>query len=305
MNIYSEFNRHLHNDELLESTIRNYMRVVLLFEKYVSENYHVRFADEGYRNLRGYMVSNWASSLSDRKFSSRTVYYIALRRFLSFLYALQYVDFDLTTALPRTQTLQKHMKLHPEERSEVRGYDPDEIGEMLRKSRGKNPQDVRRAAIIAMLSTTGLRVSELLALTVDDVAGDPQIVRVPRKGTHGAKMDVHVPSAVYPYLHAYLGTRKAPQEVRALFVTKYGNPMDRFDVYRTLKRVQDKIGAPTGCHTFRHTALTQITRQADVIVARDVANQKSVEITNRYLSATPEDMQEAVEKIAEMIRLES
>lgn len=302
MNIYSEFERYLRNDELEETTIRNYLRVVRLFERYTAENYQVGFANDGYRNLKGYMVSNWASSLSDHKCTSRSLYYIAMRRFLTFLYSLQYVDFDLTTALPKQPNLQKHLKLHPEERSMARGYDPEEIKEMLRSSKGHTLPAVRRAAIIAMLSTTGLRISELLALTVDDVAGDPQVVRVPRKGTHGAKMEVHVPSAVYPYVHEYLRLRVAPEEERALFVSRSGKPMDRFTVYRSLKGMQEKLGVQTGCHTFRRTALTQITKEADVVVARDVANQKSVEITNRYLSATAEDMQEAVEKIAKMIQ---
>lgn len=302
MNIYSEFNRHLHNDKLEESTIRNYLRIVRLFERYAAENYQVGFANEGYKNLKGYMISNWASSLSDRKITSRNLYYIAMRRFLTFLYSLQYVDFDLAAALPKLPNLQKHLKQHPEEISETSGYSPEEIGELLLNSRGDSVTEVRRAAIIAILSTTGLRVSELLALTVDDVAGDPQIVRVPRKGTHGAKKDVHVPSAVYPYVHEYLKLRAAPEEVRTLFVSRNGRPMDRFTVYNSLKAVQERIGVSTGCHTFRRTALTQITKQADVVIARDVANQKSVEVTNKYLKSTPEDLQDAVEKIAKMIR---
>ena len=302
MNIYSEFERYLRNDELEESTIRNYLRIVRLFERYVAETYQIGFANEGYKNLKGYMVSNWASSLSNRKITSRNLYYITMRRFLSFLYSLQYVDFDLTAALPNLPNLQKHLKLHPEEVDTTNGYSPEEIGELLKKSMGHSETEVRRAAIIAILSTTGLRVSELLALTVDDVAGDPQIVLVPRKGTHGAKKEVHIPSAVYPYVHEYLKLRRAPNEVRALFVSRNGKPMDRFTVYNSLKAVQEKVGVPTGCHTFRRTALTEITKQVNVVVARDVANQKSVEITNRYLKSSSEDLQEAVEKIAKMIR---
>lgn len=307
LNIYKDFERYLFTKELSETTVTNYCRIAKLVEDYIHKNYGLTY-DENLEEIKGYMLSNWATSIMDLKVTTRASYIISANVFLKFLYTMQYVSFDLSSALPPVPNIERHKRLHPDDIQPKQGYTPEEIDRMFRSINSNTINGCRTRAIIALLVTTGLRVSELLSLNVSDPFDPSGFMMVARKGTHGNKVKVSIPKDTLKYLREYIAmriNRKISTEPNdPLFVTKNGRRMSRFEIYRTLKTVQLDVGTHTGVHTYRHTALTQIAKTSDPVVARDVAGQKSLTVTNRYLHSTDEEMKEATDLLTSLLPVE-
>lgn len=305
LNVLRDFERYLFTRDLSPGTVHTYIRVARLMEAYFLEHYHLSFDPDALHLLRGYMVSNWATSIMEHKISTRILYLQTARTFLRYLYTMQYVDFDLSSALPPVPNAKRHEQIHPESVNPKRNYTHEEIQQMLHLVPPNSLRNACIRAIIATLITTGLRVSELISLTVGDSKAENGFVMVARKGTHGNKVSVPFPSVLQSYLQDYFRFRTEKgfecEDSDPLFVSVRGNPLTRIAVYGLLSSIQKKADCPTGVHTFRHTALTQLAKDADPIVSRDVAGQKSIAITNRYLHSTQQEMLDAAEKLSVLL----
>lgn len=290
--LFEDFVRWLRTRDVSDSTLDTYLHPVHKLVDYLASTYDASFTDD---SVKGYMVSNWVTTLQDYKVTTRALYITAANLFLRFLYTMQYISFDLRSALPETPLPDRHYRVHPEERPERRAYTRDEIQAMLDNG------TPRTKALVALLTASGLRISELLDLNVRDVFPDGETFdphpTVARKGTHGNRVTVTIPEAVLPYLREYLETRILSDD-SPLFEDERGNRLNRRAAYASLASLQRRLGQPTGCHTYRHTAITNIERQADPVVARDFAGQKSLTITNRYLHSTLDEQTTAAYTLA-------
>lgn len=304
LNIYKDFERYLFTKELSENTILRYSRVARFIEDYIKSNYGLNYEDN-LAEIKGYMVSNWATSIMELKVTTRALYIVSANIFLKFLYSMQYVTFDLSSALPPIPNIERHKKLHPEENKPKQGYTAEEIERMFKSINPSTINGRRTRAIIALLLTTGLRVSELASLNVSDPFDSSGFMMVARKGTHGNKVKVPIPKGTLKYLKDYIAMRISrglgAEPNDPLFVTCNGRRLNRTEIYKSLKTVQMNSGTHTGVHTYRHTALTQIAKNADPVIARDVAGQKSINITNRYLHSTDAEMKEATEMLTALL----
>lgn len=302
INLMRDFQRYLFTKELSERTVKIYCTVAGYLEDYLRGEYEITFADGDFQKIKGYMISGWATSIMDKKITTRALYITAQNVFLKYMYNMQYVDFDLSAALPPIPNIQKYNRLHPETITEKRDYSPDEIMQMMDSLNEDKFIGARNRAMIATLVMTGLRSSEMASMNISDMT--PGFAKIARKGTHGNKVDVAIPTEVMPYIQSWLEVRKkrglSAEPDDPLFISWNGNRLTYKLIHGTLSSIQKKLNLPTGVHTFRHTALTNIAKSANPAVARDVAGQKSIAVTNRYLHSTPEEKLEAVSKLSQL-----
>lgn len=295
LNVIADYQRHLRGMELSDLTIVDYTRILNRLNGWLMQEYSTDFSDPN--TVKGYMISMYCTSIQNLKIATRTLQLTVIKAFLKWLHALQYTDHDLSAAVPKLPTIEKYNAAHPEQVNVKRGYTPDEIKAMLTAVRHSSFICHRDRAIIATMLSTGLRVSELLALRVGDVIAEPEFIHVPRKGTHGQKVPVAIAPVAFPYIMRYIEEREKKITTHiddALWVMPSGKPMDRHEVAHSLAALQKKLGIPTGTHTLRHTMITEVTKQSNPIVARDAAGQKSISVTNRYLHSTQDEIREAV-----------
>lgn len=303
MNIYNDYRRYLNQRELAPLTIKSYIRAIGLCEKYIQSEYGLSYDD--LPKLKAYMFSNYISTLDDKAVTTRAAYIGAVRAFLTYLYDLQYVDFNMSRAMPKTPNVERHHTIHPDEWEPKTGYTKFEIQKMLDTQDEETFLGSRNRAIILTLAATGLRASELCALTIHDVANAEHKAKIPRKGTHEHKVEVLIPKALNEVLSKYLSIRAfdchTVSVTEPLFISRTGAPLTRYTLYHILEEIQRSCGLKTGVHRFRHTALTEMSESSSPIVARDIAGQKNLSVTNRYLHATEEQMRDTVETVAERL----
>lgn len=263
-------------------------------------DYGVTVSEEKITGLTGAKIQRWYNDASQRwKPATANNYVAMLNPFLRWAAKMSgeegdYVQKDFSDIL-HAQALPDPDELPEEERPKDKYFTKEQVEELLHGNHGHN--NVRDRALIAMFLFSGLRVSELCQVTVGNYRSGRETctVRVQRKG--GAWKNVDIGSRAYDYIDTYLKTRANLADDQPLFLTTHGQPCNRRQIYKSLACKQRQIGIATGPHALRHTAISALDQTASAGVARDVANHKSLKITNRYTHTTREERQVALNNL--------
>jgi site-specific recombinase XerD len=159
----------------------------------------------------------------------------------------------------------------------------------------------RDMALITLMLNTGLRVSEVSALNVDDVKMSPRKGSVVVRGGKGEKFRT-VPLNVdtRKALRAYLAERSGVEDGEHLFVSQRGGSLQPAGLYYLVSRYA--YGArleDVTPHTLRHTFGKNLV-DAGVRLDRvaQLLGHESVGTTRIYTTPSEQDLQREVEKIA-------
>nr|WP_253258923.1 site-specific tyrosine recombinase XerD [Subtercola boreus] len=169
---------------------------------------------------------------------------------------------------------------------------------LLEATAGDDPLALRDRALLELLYATGARVSEIVALNVDDVGSHDDFVRVVGKGSK--QRVVPVGSFARAALDAYL-VRVRPlfsargRATPALFLGLRGDRLSRQGAWLVIQAAAKRAGLETHIspHTFRHSFATHlITGGADVRVVQDLLGHASVTTTQIYTQVTADTLRD-------------
>ena len=168
---------------------------------------------------------------------------------------------------------------------------------------GDDPQALRDRALLEFLYATGARISEALALSVDDVVEEQNrasdTIRVTGKGNK--QRMVPVGSFARAAIDAYL-TRSRPVLVSSakkftplLFLGTRGGPLSRQNAWLIVQaaaRLADLEGLVSP-HTLRHSFATHILQGgADIRVVQELLGHASVSTTQIYTKVTIDSLRD-------------
>jgi len=250
------FEDYLRGEKKSENTIKEYSLLVRNMLRYLRK----RAEEITLGDLNRYKMY-----LSTRKKYSKNSLYLAVKAIKSYF---KYKGLDTANGL----TSPKRPKQMPKYLSE------EEVKRLIEASR-ENPRDY---AIISLLAYSGLRVSELCNLRVEDVDFNERIIYV-----HSGKGDkdriVVVSPHVIDALQNYLDTRE--DDLEYLFASQKSQRISRVQVFRLVKKYAEKarIKKEVTPHVLRHTlATTLLRRGVDIRFIQQFLGHSSVATTQIY-----------------------
>jgi site-specific recombinase XerD len=199
----------------------------------------------------------------------------------------------------------------------------DEIGafiEYVRKGYARDVADnkqalhayemnrVRDACIVSLVLHSGLRVSEVVNLNVDDLDLKRKIVYVYRKGKHDEtfKTPVYFRQDALDDLKQYLRERetryRAPKKEKALFLAiangkTEGTRMSKRAIQEMVVKYASRFGKPNlTVHKLRHSFATDYYLRNDLYKTQEQLGHASPETTQIYAHLTDKTMAEAIER---------
>lgn len=143
---------------------------------------------------------------------------------------------------------------------------------------------LRDRAILMLLYGCGMRISEALSITLEDLYANNDFITVRGKGKKERNIPIlnTVREAVYDYLESF------PYKIEKnlpIFLGIQGKPLNP-DVFRTKIRLLKNIaGLPkhTTPHAFRHSFATQLLNDGvDLRIIQDILGHTSLQTTERY-----------------------
>ena len=178
----------------------------------------------------------------------------------------------------------------------------DEVRALLEAVPGDEPSALRDRALLEFLYASGARISEALALTVDDVLDEngraSSAVRVTGKGRK--QRIVPIGSYAREALDAYLARARPAFAMKStstpsVFLGSRGTPLSRQNAWLSLRRAAERAGvsARISPHTLRHSFATHVlSGGADIRVVQELLGHASVSTTQIYTKVTIDTLRE-------------
>ncbi len=182
-----------------------------------------------------------------------------------------------------------------------------EVEAVIGAVQGSEPVDLRDRAILEMLYGTGMRVSELVGMSLADVDVSAALVRVLGKGNKERWLPLG--NCAYDALVAWLAPcgrglmephRWATQsDQTAVWLNRRGGRLSRQGAYAVVKKRarQVGLGAKVFPHVFRHSCATHmLDHGADIRAVQELLGHVSISTTQVYTLVAKEKLWEAYRK---------
>ena len=160
---------------------------------------------------------------------------------------------------------------------------------------------LRDQAVMELLYSTGMRVSELLALNLTDLDRQNAVVKVRGKGKKERILPVG--RTAMSVLDSYLARRHelgADKSSQAIFMSQRGNRIpDAKSIRRRIEKYAHAAGIrkKTTPHTFRHTFATHMLNAgADLRSVQELLGHASLSTTQIYTHVTADRLRKVYEK---------
>lgn len=296
-NLYTLINKFLiyleleHNCSKL--TIRNYRHYLDVLLDYLSQNGKLEIS---LKDINTDNIQNFRLSLKGKKLKIVTqgYYVIALRSFLKWLRKN-----DIKALDPEKLDVPK-IRDH-----NLKFLDLEQMHRLLNQPLLSSKTGYRDKAILELLFSTGLRVSELVSLNRDQINFKTREFGVVGKG--GRARIVFLSLEAANYLEQYLVSRN--DHYKPLFVRMSGKMEITTDdskmrltarsIQRLVKSYVAKAKLPVDAtpHTLRHSMATDLLREgADIRSVQEILGHKNIATTQIYTHVTDARLREVHEK---------
>ena len=171
----------------------------------------------------------------------------------------------------------------------------------LRAQEEQTPESLRDLAIVEILYGSGIRVSELTGLNLEDIDRDRNTLRVIGKGNKERIVPIGIPAmkAVDQWINE--GRHKLSDDAteRALFLGARGKRIDQRVVREIVYDATQALGnnKRLGPHALRHSAATHLLEGgADLRTVQEILGHSSLSTTQIYTHVSEERIKKAYEQ---------
>lgn len=268
----------------------------LLKDKKVKDFEVEKIDEEIIRRFRLYLSRQYTNPFKGQlKRQTQSYFLVALRSFFRYL-----IKKDLPVLSPESIELPKSRDRN------IKFLTEEELKKLLEAPKTNKLMGLRDRAILEVLFSTGLRVSELVSLNRDQVnlaEGEFGII-----GKGGRARVVFLSDSAKDWLSKYLGKRDDPY--RPLFI-RYSGPKGKEGLTdeksrlssRSIERLIDKYRKKAGIlfrigpHVLRHSFATDLlTHGADIRSVQEMLGHKNISTTQIYTHITDMRLKEVHKK---------
>ena len=176
----------------------------------------------------------------------------------------------------------------------------EEIDSLISTIDLSHPQGERNRAILEVLYSCGLRVSELTNLKLSNIRFKEGYVKVVGKGNK--ERFAPIGSSAIKFLNTYLKEIRNHQDIKKgsediVFLNRRGNKLTRVMIFTIIKQLAEKIGMKKKIspHTFRHSFATHLIEGgADLRAIQEMLGHKSITTTEIYTHLDREYLRESI-----------
>ena len=265
---YLQFER-----KLSKNTILSYQDNLNRFEAFIE--------GKGIKNIKRNDIEAYLKFNDKMALKSRAHYLTVVRNFYQFLVYEDLIEFNPceTIKMPKIgKTLPSYLT-------------KNEIDKLLSFPLNTH-LDYRNKAMLELLYATGIRVSELVNLKLNNINLEDDLIRVIGKGSKERISPIS--DICEKYLKIYLDEHR-----NFLLKNKFGNPISRQGFFKNLKQISKEMGIAKEIspHTLRHSYATHLLANgADLRIIQELLGHSDIVTTEIYTHLVNEKLKNDYEK---------
>ena len=263
-----QFIRYLEvENDASKHTLRAYRKDLEAFSEYLG----VKTCDIEMIDVRGFVAQQIKAGLSKTTASRRLA---TVRSFLNFLCREGFIKSNPAKLVSTPKT----------EKRLPQFLSVDDVFSLIERPDGIGFSHSRDKAILELLYSSGLRVSEIAELNVDDVNTKEGLVKVRGKGKKERILPIgsKAVGAIKSYMVEKMLLKK---KNRAMFINRSGTRVSDRGIRRIVVKYSRMIGinGQIGPHTLRHTFASHLLQAgADLRVIQELLGHSSLSTTQKY-----------------------
>lgn len=265
---------------LADNTILSYERDLKSYIKFLMEKERIT----SFQEVKRIHIVHFLGFLKEQGKSTRTIarHIASIRSFHQFLLREKVASEDPTV----------HIELPQLERTLPKVLSMKEVEQLLDSPKANDHFGLRDKAMLEVLYATGMRVSELIGLNLDDIHLSMGFIRCIGKGNK--ERIIPIGRAASEALEMYL-CKGRPKLVskkykdEALFLNHHGRRMTRQGFWKILKRLALEAGIEKELtpHTLRHSFATHLLENgADIRAVQEMLGHADISTTQIYTHVT-------------------
>ena len=271
---------------LSKNTVLSYKEDLLKYEEYMKENGILDTYKINTTDIEKYLIY---LNTNESTITSIARKLTTIKNFHSYLFNKGYTKTNVAESIDRPKikkTLPKVLTLQ-----EV---------DLLLDIKCNTAFDYRNKAMLELLYATGLRISELLNLKLNDIDMENCVVRCLGKGNK--ERIVPIGEYVLFYLSKYLEYRpKLSKNKRSeyLFLNNLGGKLSRFSFFKLIKKLlkEKNINVDVSPHTLRHSFATHMLEYgADLRTIQELLGHSDIATTKIYTHISNNKIKEEYNK---------
>lgn len=257
----------------------NYKKDLDEFKKFLGET---QVENSDYLTIRRFL-----GSLKEKNLKSRSVArkLSCLRSFFRFLNREGFLKNDPTSAISSPK-LEKHLPLFMTE---------NEVTKLVESPQSEEPSGLRDRAILETFYSTGIRISELVGLNLENIDFFSAVVKVMGKGRK--ERMVPIGDEALRAIRDYIEHRK--KETQVVFLNKNGRRITTRGVRLVLDKYiqRSSLRENISPHTLRHSFATHLlNRGADLRSVQELLGHANLSTTQIYTHLTTEKLKSVYDK---------
>jgi integrase/recombinase XerD len=272
-------------DGLSRNTLESYRRDLGKFAKWLEQHRHAELLQGSHADIQGFLAHLVVEQKARASSTSRAI--SSLKRLYQYLLRQGKISVDPTLQIATPKLPRSLPKTLTEQDVELLLNVPDV----------NMPLGIRDRTMLEVLYASGLRVSELVGLSIAQVSLDMGVVRVMGKGSK--ERLVPLGEEALDWIRRYLAEARvvllSNQVSNAMFVTARGQGMTRQMFWYLLKRhaKQGGLFKPISPHTLRHAFATHLLNHgADLRVVQLLLGHADISTTQIYTHVARERLKQ-------------
>lgn len=229
--------------------------------------------------------------VSGRKATTVARNMAALRSFFRFLHSEESIHLDPAAVMEQPRLPQKLPRV----------LDPAEAKTLLDQTRAESLLHCRNQAMLELLYSTGIRVSELVALNLDDLDLVQRLVRCKGKRFKERLVPLgqQAASCLQDYMQRSRSVLARTTREKAVFLNRQGKRISRQAVWKTVRSAAQSAGInkTVSPHVLRHSFATHMLENgADLRSLQEMLGHADIATTQIYTHLTYNRLQQVIRK---------
>jgi integrase/recombinase XerD len=178
----------------------------------------------------------------------------------------------------------------------INTFNTEQVSKLVSVCQASNGDGYRNLTILLLLLDTGIRVSELVSIEVDDINLAEGYMKI-KVAKGGKERIVPIGSLVQKSLWKYINQHRPKpliQQVTRLFLSDKGLPLTKSGIQQMLRRYGRRVGLTTvrcSPHTFRHSfAKNYLLNGGDIFSLQKILGHSSLAPVRVYLNLFAADV---------------